>query len=227
MQLRYQLSNLKKKDMTASEYFNRMKSLADAMASAGKPLNDEEILGYILAGLGSYYEALVASITNRDDPVSLNTFYSYFLSTELRLEQQAATGEIHPSANAADTRQRNGGQGGGYRGGHSGVNASGHGGGNASGHGGGHNGGGQGDRGGRNGGGRGRGNGNGGGRNGGGGPRITCQICGKFGHNTLNCRNRFNHAYQANEPRPHNANAAHANHTTTTTSTSTPARWTT
>jgi hypothetical protein len=37
--------------MTASEYFNWMKGFADAMASAGKPLSNEEILGYILAGL--------------------------------------------------------------------------------------------------------------------------------------------------------------------------------
>ncbi|KAK1650639.1 hypothetical protein QYE76_068444 [Lolium multiflorum] len=194
MQLRYQLSNLKKKDMTASEYFNRMKGFADAMASAGKPLSDEEILGYILAGLGPEYEPLVASITSRDNPVTLNNFYAYFLSAELRLEQQASTGEIHASGNAVD-RHRNGGQGGGQRGGDG-------------------RGGQGGDRGGRNGG-RNGGRGNGGGRNGGGGggPRPTCQVCGKYGHDALRCRNRFNHAFQPDEPRPRNANAAHTNNT--------------
>ena len=84
MQLRYQLSNLKKKDMPASAYFNRMKGYADAMASAGKPLCDEEILGYILSGLGPEYEPLVTSITNRDTPVTLNHFYAYLLTTKLR-----------------------------------------------------------------------------------------------------------------------------------------------
>ena len=33
MQLRYQLSNLKKKDLTASEYYRKMRGFADAMAN--------------------------------------------------------------------------------------------------------------------------------------------------------------------------------------------------
>jgi histone deacetylase 1/2 len=56
-----------------------------------------------------------------------------------------------------------------------------------------------------------RGNPNGGGRNGGGGPRPTCQVCGKYGHDALRCRNRFNHAFQPEEPRQRNANAANSN----------------
>ncbi|KAK1620189.1 hypothetical protein QYE76_025706 [Lolium multiflorum] len=185
--------------MTTSEYFNRMKGYADPMASAGKPLTDEEILGYILSGMGPEYEPLVASITSRDTPVTLNSFYAYLLSAEMRIEQQATLGEIHPSANAADTRHRNGGHGGGHRGGD-----------------GRHNGGGQGDCGrrhGGNGGGRGRGNPNGGVRHGGGGPRPTCQVCGKYFHDALRCRNRFNHAFQPDEPRLRNTNIAHANNT--------------
>ena len=87
MQLRYQLSNLKKKDLTASEYYRKMRGFADAMASIGKPLTDEEVLGYILAGLGPEFEPLVASVTARDDPISLSSFYAFLLSAELRLEQ--------------------------------------------------------------------------------------------------------------------------------------------
>ena len=101
---------------SASEYYHKMKGYADAMASAGKPLSDDEILGYILAGLGPEYEPLVASITARDDALSLGSFYAFFLSAELRLEQNAASGEIHSSANAV-ARYHGGGRGGG-RGGH-------------------------------------------------------------------------------------------------------------
>jgi hypothetical protein len=86
MQLRYQLSNLKKKEMSASEYFNKMKALADTLASIGTKLSDEEILGYMLARLGSEYVPLVASLTSRDDVVSLNSFYAFFLSAELCIE---------------------------------------------------------------------------------------------------------------------------------------------
>jgi hypothetical protein len=195
MQLRYQLSNFKKNDLPAADYFNRMKGFADAMASAGKPLSDEEILGYVLAGLGPDYEPLVAAITSRDDPVSLNSFYAYFLSAELRLEQQASSGNIIHSGNAVETR---------------------HGGGNGGQYGGQRQGGGQGDRGRHGGPGRGRGNGrgggNGGGGNGGGGGyRGTCQVCRKVGHDALRCRNRFNHVFQPEEPRARNANVANTN----------------
>ena len=51
-----------------------MKWFADAMASIGKPLSDDEVLGYMLAGLGSEFEPLVASITTRDEPVSSAVF---------------------------------------------------------------------------------------------------------------------------------------------------------
>ncbi|XBI11140.1 hypothetical protein VPH35_138255 [Triticum aestivum] len=132
MQLRYQLSNLKKKDLTASEYYRKMRGFADAMASIGKPLDDDEVLGYILAGLGPEFEALVASITARNDPISLSSFYAFFLSAELRLEQQASSGNIHPSAN----------------------------------------------------------------------------VCSKFGHDALHCRNRFNHAFQPEEQRERSGNVA-------------------
>ena len=101
MQLRYQLSNLKKKDLTASEYYRKMRGFADAMASIGKPLNDEEVLGYILAGLGPEFEPLVASVTARDDYISLSSFYALLLNAELRHKQQDAVGEIHSSASAA------------------------------------------------------------------------------------------------------------------------------
>jgi hypothetical protein len=104
MQIRFQLSNLKKKDLSAADYFNKMKALADAMATVGVPLGDEEILGYMLAGLGQEYESLVTTLTARDDAVSLNSFYAYLLGAELRIEQQASSGEIFAFGNSV-TRQ--------------------------------------------------------------------------------------------------------------------------
>jgi len=101
MQLRYQLSHLKKKDMTAADYFQKMKTLADTMASIGNPLQDQEILGYMLAGLGSLYEALVTTVSTRDTPVSLTNFYAYLISAELRIERNTSVGEIQPSGHSA------------------------------------------------------------------------------------------------------------------------------
>ncbi|KAK1648387.1 hypothetical protein QYE76_066192 [Lolium multiflorum] len=205
MQIRYQLSNIRKKDLSASAYFNRVKSLADSMAAIGAPLRDDEVLGYMLAGLGSEYEPLVVSITTRDQPVSLNSFYAYLIGAELRIEQQTAVNDIHSSANSA-ARRFNGAPGA-PRGGPGYGGPGGHG--APGGQGGGNQGGGrdnqqQQPR--RN------GNGNYNGGNGGqqrrNGPK--CQICSKFGHDALRCRQRFNHTYQPEDNREQQrmANAA-------------------
>jgi hypothetical protein len=42
---------------TAVEYMSRMKTLADAMASARKKLDDEEFCSYILEGLDFEYNS--------------------------------------------------------------------------------------------------------------------------------------------------------------------------
>lgn len=47
------LDTTQKGSMTTIEYFNKMKSLAHEMASAGKKLEDEEIISNILVVLTS------------------------------------------------------------------------------------------------------------------------------------------------------------------------------
>ena len=63
MQLRYHLPNLKTKDLSASEYYRKMKGSADATISIGKPLSDDEVLAYMLVGPGFEFEPLVALIS--------------------------------------------------------------------------------------------------------------------------------------------------------------------
>jgi hypothetical protein len=48
---RMALSTVQKGNSTVAEYFAKMKTLADEMASTGKPLEDEELVSYILAGV--------------------------------------------------------------------------------------------------------------------------------------------------------------------------------
>lgn len=52
IQIRTQLATTKKGDMAASEYYQKMTSLADTMANIGHPMTDEDVIGYILARLG-------------------------------------------------------------------------------------------------------------------------------------------------------------------------------
>jgi hypothetical protein len=210
VELRTQLNKAQKENKTAEVYFNHIKNLADEMAAAGKPLGEDDVISYILAGLNDEaYNDFVVAITaliKADKYVSLTDLYSQLLSYEARLEDQNSVGDL--SVDAA----RRGGRGG-YRGGRGGGH------GNYSDprgydqqrsyeyrgyeqrgyeqHG-------NGQHGGCNS--RGSGGGNGGRGQGYrplpqnyGGDKPTCQVCGKIGQIALNCWKRFQKNYRGPE----------------------------
>jgi hypothetical protein len=94
------LATTQKGSSTTIEYFAKMKSLADEMASAGKKLDAEELTSYILAGLDAEYNPLVSSIAARVEPISVGELYSKLLAHENRLELQKE-GQSFPSMNNA------------------------------------------------------------------------------------------------------------------------------
>nr|XP_051201939.1 uncharacterized protein LOC127315493 [Lolium perenne] len=219
MAIRRQLQEAKKLDSTMTVYFNKVKGLADTLASIGQPLRPEEFIDYILAGLDDDYEAIVEVISNRTTPISTRDLFAQLLSKEQRVEAKKAEqhgGHNFHSANAASKGggakapyrsdyhseyrpdPRNQGKpvyfnkpaGMGYNSGGGGGSA------NHGGRGGGYNHGGRG--GGYNNGGRGGGynsynHGNGG--RGDEGNRPICQICDKVGHVASRCFKRFKTEY--------------------------------
>jgi hypothetical protein len=60
--LRYALVETKKNDMSAEKYFAKMKTIAQELAVAGKPLDDDEIVWHVLKGLGSSYNQLIVAV---------------------------------------------------------------------------------------------------------------------------------------------------------------------
>ncbi|KAJ0971876.1 hypothetical protein J5N97_019835 [Dioscorea zingiberensis] len=72
VQIRLQLSTIQKKELSVADYFNKVKSLTDTLSAIGQPLQEEEIISYMLAGLASDFDPLVTSVTTRTDPISLN-----------------------------------------------------------------------------------------------------------------------------------------------------------
>jgi hypothetical protein len=80
MQIRMQLANLKKCDLSAVDYYNHIKSLTDVLAAAGAPLHDDEIIVYLLTGLPEEYNSMVTSVTTRAEPMSLSDVYTNLIS---------------------------------------------------------------------------------------------------------------------------------------------------
>ncbi|KAK1670188.1 hypothetical protein QYE76_058347 [Lolium multiflorum] len=99
--IRRQLGEIKKRDATVTVFYNKVKNLADTLASIGQPLHDDEFTDFVLAGLDSGYEGLVEAVNNRDYPMAPRDLYSRLLHTEQRVEARRAELLSEPSANAA------------------------------------------------------------------------------------------------------------------------------
>ncbi len=62
MQLKQELLNLQKNKMNINDYSIKVKNLADAFASIGAPIDDENLVAVTLNGLGKDYSQFCTSI---------------------------------------------------------------------------------------------------------------------------------------------------------------------
>ena len=91
---------MRKGDKPAGEYMQKVKALADAMATTGSPLRDDEIIDYMLTGLGSVFNPIAASM-NFAGTVTLSAFYSSVLHYEALQQQQSELEDWTSSTNVA------------------------------------------------------------------------------------------------------------------------------
>ena len=112
--LRGALTNTKKEELTAAQYIAKMKGFASELVAAGKGVDDDELRDYILNGLDSGYNSLVASI-NAVPTTMLHDMCSQLEAYDLRQQMLAAfgqnTGSFSSSVNAATRGRYNRGGG--------------------------------------------------------------------------------------------------------------------
>jgi hypothetical protein len=72
---RMALSTNKKNNQSIAQYVGKMKTLADDMGATGKKLNDEDLVGYILAGLDSDFDFVISAVAARVEPISISELY--------------------------------------------------------------------------------------------------------------------------------------------------------
>lgn len=122
---RMALATTTKGSSTVAEYITKMKGLADEMAPAGRKIDDDELVSYILTGLGEDFDGPVSAISARVEPITVAECYAQLVSHEQRKELHG--GGSHSSVNVA-TRGNKGGNGNFNHHGGSGRNDGGHGG---------------------------------------------------------------------------------------------------
>jgi hypothetical protein len=174
VQVRVDLATTKKRDLSAADYFRKIKSLAAELAAADAPLRTDEIIAYLLAGLPSYYDPFVTSITMKTESLTLDDFYAHLLAFEARQQQSQAETRLNIGAQANFA-----GRGGPQRGRGRGTPPAGRGA-------------------------RGRGGppfqGRGRGPSSSTSNRPQCQICGRTGHTAIKCWYRMDESYQEEHP---------------------------
>lgn len=69
-----------------AEYVAKMRSLADEIVSAGKAIDDDELVSYVLAGLDFDYNPIVSALVARTEPIGVGEMYSQLLSFERRMD---------------------------------------------------------------------------------------------------------------------------------------------
>jgi hypothetical protein len=82
MATRMALATASKGSSIVGEYFAKMKGLADDMASAGRNLDDKEIVSYILTGLGEDFDSVVTAVAARVEPITVPELYAQLMSHE-------------------------------------------------------------------------------------------------------------------------------------------------
>jgi hypothetical protein len=62
-------------------FFMQIKRMTDELAVADHALHHDEIISYLLSGLGHDYDSFVTTIIARIDPVTLEEVYALLLTT--------------------------------------------------------------------------------------------------------------------------------------------------
>jgi hypothetical protein len=88
LHLRNQLVVMRKSDMSIASYFSTMRGYADEMAVAGKLIDDDVAVSYILNGLDVDYNSLIEQVNGMTEMISPETLYSRLLDTEARVASQ-------------------------------------------------------------------------------------------------------------------------------------------
>ncbi|XP_031258277.1 uncharacterized protein LOC116116323 [Pistacia vera] len=82
------LNTTKKESQSMNDYVLRMKEFADKLNASGVHIEDEELLMYILDGLGSEYDVVIANLTSTVSQITFQEAPFLLHKHELRLERQ-------------------------------------------------------------------------------------------------------------------------------------------
>jgi hypothetical protein len=93
------LATTRKGSLSVAEYLTKMQALGDDMAMAGKPLDDEDLVQYILARLDQDIDSVVNSVLARPQAIIVSKLAAQMLAFESQVDLR--NGGLGSSANFA------------------------------------------------------------------------------------------------------------------------------
>ena len=88
LQLHNDLLTTKGEGLSISDFVDKINHIADSLALAGKPIDDDELVTIIMNNVGPAYEVTVSSAQARDMPISYDDLVALLLTAEMRLKAQ-------------------------------------------------------------------------------------------------------------------------------------------
>ncbi len=92
MQFKQELHNLQKNKMNISDYSTKVKNLADALASIGAPVDDEDLVVVTLNGLGKNYSQFHTSIAIQETFPDFQDLITLLISEDMRVVGTSSNG---------------------------------------------------------------------------------------------------------------------------------------
>ncbi|KAM6558911.1 hypothetical protein CsatA_028150 [Cannabis sativa] len=86
LQIKSQLSTIQKGNLSISDYYDKVKLLADSLSTAGHPIDESDLIMHLLNGLGPEYDPVVVHVTSLVDNLSFESIQSLLLTHESRIE---------------------------------------------------------------------------------------------------------------------------------------------
>ncbi|XP_026459878.1 uncharacterized protein LOC113360598 [Papaver somniferum] len=110
--LRTQLNGIKKGNQSIIDHLKKIKTIADSLAAIGEKVSGEDVIMFLLNGLGSEYDVFVVSSQNRETPYTFGEIKARLLSHEKFLsERQHQSTKLYDEQTVTAFYGRNGSTG--------------------------------------------------------------------------------------------------------------------
>ncbi|KAH0650606.1 hypothetical protein KY285_030696 [Solanum tuberosum] len=97
-ELKTQLHTLQRDNTSIESYVQRAKGIADKLAALQHPVTNDDLVKFVLTGLGPAYRPFTRSLESRQEDISFDALYGLLLNEERQLKRDETLNVIAPTA---------------------------------------------------------------------------------------------------------------------------------